>query len=230
MTSTPCKIEDFIAQSENYYAAYPRNGTFPFLTSPLAEDAPLRLAYPNFINRVTEIINNYASITLVNSSAEEREIVATNSIISTASLCLTVTGEFTHCHQAVPEIHAHVITHIGDQAFTVEMINLDQVQQHLISGPGIYCVQRKVIVEHNLEQHLWRACTLYSGNIGRHFVTAGLYSSVFYRERVVLAIYVKALTTHDWVALRARLEDGLPVVMFNTLTVAQGADNEMTFL
>jgi hypothetical protein len=62
MTSAPCKIEDFIAQSENYYAAYPRNGTFPFLTSPLAEDSPLRLAYPNFIDRVTEIISNYGSV------------------------------------------------------------------------------------------------------------------------------------------------------------------------
>jgi hypothetical protein len=49
----------------------------------------------------------------------------------------------------------------------------------------------------------------------------------------VLAIYVNALTSHDWVALRDQLEDGLPsivFVMFNTLTVAQGADNEMTFL
>jgi hypothetical protein len=114
-----------------------------------------------------------------------------------------------------------------------EMINRDQVQQHLISGPGIYCTQRKVIVEHKLEEHLWRACSLYNENIGRHFVTADLYNSVFDRERVVLAIYVKAETTHDWVALRTKLQDGLPsivFVMFNTLTVAQGAYNEMPFL
>jgi hypothetical protein len=113
------------------------------------------------------------------------------------------------------------------------MINCEQVQQHLMNGPGIYSVQRNVIVEHKLEEHLWRACNLYNENIGRLFVTAGLYNSVFYRERVVLAIYVKALTTHDWVALRDQLEAGLPsivFVMFNTLTVAQGADNEMTFL
>jgi hypothetical protein len=116
---------------------------------------------------------------------------------------------------------------------TVEILNREQVQQHLINGPGIYCVQRNVIVEHKLEEHLWRACSLYNEEIDRHFVTAGLYSSVFYRERVVLAIYVKALTTHDWMALRDQLEVGLPsivFVMFNTLTVARGADNEMTFL
>jgi hypothetical protein len=127
MTSTPCKVEDFIAQSENYYAAYPKNGTFPFLTSPLAEDAPLRLTYPNSIDRVTEIINSYGSITLVKSSAEEREIVTSESTISTASLCLTVTGEFTHYHQAVREIHTHVLTHMNDHDFTVEMINREQV-------------------------------------------------------------------------------------------------------
>jgi hypothetical protein len=150
MTSASCKIEDFIAQSENYYAAYPMNGTFPFLTSPLAEDSPLRLAYPKFINRVTEIINSHDSITLVKSSAEEREIVAADSIISTASLCLTVTGEFTHYHQAVKEIHTHVLTHMNGHDFTVEMINCEQVQQHLMNGPGIYSVQRNVIVEHSL--------------------------------------------------------------------------------
>jgi hypothetical protein len=233
MTSTPCKIEDFIAQSENYYAAYPRNGTFPFLTSQLAEDAPLRLAYPNFIDRVTEIAESYGSITLVNSSAEQREIVTSEGIISAESLCLTVTGEFTHYQQAVREIHTHVLTHMEGHDSTVEMINREQVQQHLISGPDICCVQGNVIVEHKLEEHLWRACSLYNGEIGRHFITAGLYNSIFYRERVVFGIYFKAETIHDWVALRDQLEAGLPsivFVMFNTLTVAQGADNEMTFL
>jgi hypothetical protein len=142
------------------------------LTSSLAEDAPLRLAYPNFIKRVTVITESYGSITLVNSSAEQCEIVASEGIILAESLCLTVRGEFTHYQQAVREIHTHVLTHMGDHDFTVEMINREQVQKHLISGPGIYCVQRKVIVEHKLEEQLRRACSLYNGNIGRHFVTA----------------------------------------------------------
>jgi hypothetical protein len=91
----------------------PIPGTVPSLTSPLAEDSPLRLAYPNFIDRVTEIISNYGSVTLVNSSAEQREIVASDSTISAESLCLTVTGESAHYHQAVREIHTHVLTHMN---------------------------------------------------------------------------------------------------------------------
>jgi hypothetical protein len=66
MASTPCKIEDFIAQSEEYYAAYSKNGTFPFITKPLAEDSPLCLAYPKFVESVTKTIDSYGSITLVN--------------------------------------------------------------------------------------------------------------------------------------------------------------------
>jgi hypothetical protein len=56
---------------------------------------------------------------------------------------------------------------------------------------------------------------------------------VFCRGRVVLVVSVKALATHDWVALRSQLEVGLPsiiFVMFNTVTEAEGANNEATML
>jgi hypothetical protein len=233
MASTPCKIEDFIAQSESFYAAYPKNGTFPFITKPLAEDSPLYLAYPKFVENVTEIINSYGSITLVKSSAERREVVATDSIISAEFVCLVVTGELTHYHEAVREVYDHVLTHMDGHEFVVEIIKCEQVHQHLLGRPVIYCVQRQTIVENNLEEHLWRTCSLFNGEISRDFLTAGLCNSVFYKGRVVLLISVKALATHDWVALRSRLEVGLPsiiFVMFNTVTEAEGANNEATML
>jgi hypothetical protein len=70
-------------------------------------------------------------------------------------------------------------------------------------------------------------------NNGTFPFTAGVYNSVFYKGRVVLVVSVKALATHDWVALRSQLEVGLPsiiFVMFNTVTEAEGANNEATML
>jgi hypothetical protein len=233
MASAPCKIEDFIAQSETYYAAYPKNGTFPFITKPLAKDSPLCLAYSKFTDSVTKIINSYDCIALVKSSVEQREVVATDSVISAASLCLVVTGEPIHYHEAVREVYNHVLTHMEGHEFVVEIINREQVHQHLLGGPGIHCVQRQTIVENNLEEHLWRTCNLFNGEISRDFLTAGLYNSVFYKGKVVLLISVKALATHDWHALMSQLEVGLLsiiFVMFNAITEAEGANNEATML
>jgi hypothetical protein len=233
MASTPCKIEDFIAQSENYYAAYPRNGTFPLITKPLAEVSPLQLAYSKFIDSVTKIINNYDSITLVMSSAEQREVVATDSIISAESLCLTATGDPIHYHEAARAVYDHVLTHMDGHDFNVEVIKREKVQQHLLGGPGIYCVQRKTIVENNLEEHLLRAYSLFNEEFDKTFLTAGLYNSVFHKGRVVLAISVKALATHDCVSMKAKLEEELPsiiFVIFIPVTGAEGANDEATML
>jgi len=233
MTSAPCKIEESIAQLEPYYAAYPSSGTFPFSVRPLAQDSALRLAFPGFIDRVTKIISSYGLITLIKSSVEERKVVAIDDIIPAESLCLIVTGDSTYYTQAAREVFDHVLTHMEHHLFNVEILNLEQMQGHLIHGPCLSVIRREVVLEKNLEVLLPVVTSIISSRIGRDLVTMGVYSSVFHRLRIVLSVSVKALATHDWVELRARLADVLPaevVVMFITLTEAQGANNEMTFL
>ena len=233
MTSAPRKIEDFVAQHEPYYAACPMNGGFPFSVRPLAEESALRLAFPNFIDGVTEIISGYSSITLVKSSVEEREVVARDKIIPAESLCLIVTGDSAYYLQAAREVFDHVLTHMDHHPFNVEILNLEQMQGHLVHGPCLSVIRREVVLEKNLEVLLPVVTSMINSRIDRDLVTMGFYSSVFHGLKVVLSVSVKALAMHDWVELRARLADVLPsevVVMFITLTEAQGANNEMTFL
>lgn len=93
-------------------------------------------------------------------------------------------------------------------------------------------IKREIVLENNLELLLPRVTEVVSRRIGRDLVIMGFYSSMFHRSKVVWSVSVKALATHDWVQLRARLAGGLPsevVIMFVTVSEAQGANTEMTF-
>lgn len=193
MTSTLSRIEDYVAQHECFYAAYPMNGTFPFSVRPLARDSALRLALPNFVDRVADIISSYGSITLIRSSAAEREVVTTDRITRAESLCLIVTGaNHAHYAQAVREVYEHVSNHMGHHPSNVEIWN------------GLVILFRRVreLIKHRT---------------GDELLSVGFYSSVWHRHKIVLSVCVMNLATHDWVELRARLADVLApevVVMF----------------
>jgi hypothetical protein len=113
------------------------------------------------------------------------------------------------------------------------MINFEQAQGHFVAGPCLYPIQRKTVFENGLELLLPRIVELVSRRIGDKLVSASFQNSVVYRPKVVLSMYVKALTTHNWDMLKACLRKLLScevVIMFVSVTEAQGADNQMTFL
>jgi hypothetical protein len=77
------------------------------------------------------------------------------------------------------------------------------------------------VLNNNLEGLLPLAVELLHHELSDNLLSVGFYNSVLHSEKVVLGVRVKALNTHNWTTLKARLEDVLNseiVIMFIPIT------------
>jgi hypothetical protein len=84
-------------------------------------------------------------------------------------------------------------------------------------GPGLYSIPRKIVLNNNLEVLLPLAVEILHYGVGDNLLSVGFYNSVLHPGKVILGTRVKALSTHDWTTLEARLADVLDseiVIMF----------------
>ncbi|KAH0287850.1 hypothetical protein M436DRAFT_81508 [Aureobasidium namibiae CBS 147.97] len=212
MTSTRSLIEDYIANTEPYYVGYPRNGVLPFeLSGGLLETAPLRQQFPKFRSGLANIVE-LQNINLVRTGIFARDIVVTNGTVPAQTLVIIVSGPFAkeNLVSTVRQIHAYVKPYMEDHAFNIEMYNPARVQGHLVAGPCLYSIERQVVVQKNLEDHLTQAVRILKNNVDDDLLTAGFYNSIFHKDKSVLGIRVKALAKRDWSKVYNELTMALP--------------------
>jgi hypothetical protein len=93
----------------------------------------------------------------------------------------------------------------------------EYIDDEQLYGPGLYSIQRAVVLDNNLEVLLALTVEVLHHELGDNLLSVGFYNSVLHSEKVVLGVRVKALSTHDWTTLEARLAAMLEseiVVMF----------------
>ena len=97
---------------------------------------------------------------------------------------------------------------------------LNQIDEQ--SNPCLYSIQRKVVLDNNLEILLPHAVELLACKIGDNILSVKFYNSIHHSLKIVLGVRVKPLDVYDWSTFRSHLKNILSshmVVMF--IPVAQ---------